>query len=120
MTIAPTLFDDLFVPPIGSVFADDTARARRSDPLTSHEAADRSRASVQDSKAIVLQLLTDRGPMAQFQIVAALAHRFSESRLRTAVSELKADGLVEWSGKGILTPLGNPAQVWQITKGRAA
>jgi hypothetical protein len=39
----------------------------------------------------------------------------SDSGIRTRTSELKAWGLVEWSGAYGETPAGRPSQIWQLT-----
>lgn len=117
------MFDlDRPLPTIGSTFGDDTPRARRSDPVTSHESADRNQATIGDSRAVVLDLLTTRGPMAQFEMVEALSHTsyWSESRIRSACAELVRDELVEFADSYKQTVKGRRAQVWQITKGQAA
>lgn len=107
----PRLFDGLTVPMIGSTFGDDTARARRSDHTTSHEAADTN--NVRASLGLVLALLREHGPMADHELVARI-HTFTGQRVRTARAALVGRGLVEATGFYRLTPTGRRAQVWAL------
>jgi hypothetical protein len=98
------------------VFPDDTPRARRSDPLTSHEAADTN--DIAGSRSAVLQVLTaSQKPLADHEI--EMAHRlyvyrpYTSSRLRTARHELVTDGLIESSGT-TRTPSGRRTQTWTL------
>ena len=97
---------------IGSAFNSDSPRARRSDPHTSHEAADTS--DVSASIGLVLQWFKIYGPLADHELVAELCTAFSGQRLRTARAALVERGLVEASGSFRLTPSRRRAQVWQL------
>lgn len=111
----------MFSMDVPMIFPDDTARTRRSDPITSHEAADSN--DVHGSKAYVLALLRHYGPQADFEIEEAHRHElgqfdvplYSPSRLRTARSALVNEGLVEFTGMYHLTDSGRRARVWQVT-----
>lgn len=46
----------------------DTARTRRTDPLTSHLAGDRSQETISQVKAIVLELVAYHGPLSGSQL----------------------------------------------------
>lgn len=111
MTATPTLFD------LGVGF--DDPRTRRSDPSTSHEAADSN--NVPDSRAQVLAILRMCGPLADHEMVdqydllaARIGVHYTPSRLRSARAELVRDGLVEYTGIDRLTPSKRCAQVWAV------
>lgn len=90
------------------------ARARTTDPETSHQAA----ASVRDLRATqreVLDLIRRFGPLTDERLVslAAIDHvRQSPSGLRSRRSELVALGLVEWTGEYEPLDSGRNARVW--------
>lgn len=94
-----------------TIFPDDTARVRESDPVTSHEAADGN--NVPRSHMIVMRLLEMYGPSAQFEI-ERWADWVSPSRIRSAFSELEALGKVKRTDQFRLTPSGRRAQVWSL------
>lgn len=105
------------------ILPDDTARTRRADPTTSHEAADTN--DIAASSAEVLWLLKSSGPMADHELIAAHDadygwsepgfRHFTPQRLRTARAELTESGAVEFTGIYRLTPSGRRAQVWAVT-----
>lgn len=92
-----------------------TPRARRTDPKTSHDAAE----SVQDVTATqdyVLRAL--RKPRTDVELLEAYrnfkrAPRASESGLRTRRSELVRQGLVRDSGRRVVLESGRAAIVWE-------
>ena len=103
-------------PPINSSFGDDSPRVRRSDPVTSHEAADL--ANLSKPRNWVLYVLSC-GPLADHEVVllASSFHQpFTPQRIRTARAELTRMGLVEKSGIYRLTENNRRAIVWQIRK----
>ena len=98
-------------PPVHSTFGDDTARARRSDPITSHEASDLN--DVESSIGLVLSSLRGFGPSADHELVQMLSQSgFTPQRLRTARAALAERGLVEPSGMYRLTAHNRRAVVW--------
>jgi len=100
------------LPPM--ILPDDSARTRKSDPLTSHEAADSN--NVCDSQMWVLRCFDKRHQLAAFEIEAALAGFFSSSRVRTALKELQEQGRVQIvDGALKRTPSGRNARVWTVT-----
>lgn len=106
------------VPMIGTVFGEDSPRARRSDPETSQEAADTS-VSPAESQAHVLRVLAVTGPLADHEVfdwLEADGVMISPSRVRTARHELVEQGLVEFSGFYHLTPSGRRTRVWAVTE----
>ena len=106
--------DMLARPPIHSVLRDDTPRARRSDPTTSHEAADTN--DTDKSIGLVLSALKGFGPSADHELVQMLASSgFTPQRLRTARAALVERGLVEESGIYRLTSHGRRAIVWRVS-----
>lgn len=90
----------------------DTPRVRASDPVTSHEAADTN--DVPRSHRFVLTALTWRGAQAQFEVEESLRNILSPSRVRSALSELEALGMVKRTDEFRLTPSGRRAQVWSV------
>lgn len=95
------------------IWPDDSPRVRRSDPLTSHEAADHN--DVEKSIGLVLSTLKAFGPSADHELVQFLGHSgFTPQRLRTARAALVERGLVEESGIYRLTPHGRRAIVWSV------
>jgi hypothetical protein len=94
-----------------------TPKARRTDPKTSHDAADSVR-DVTATQEYVLRAL--RRPRADVELVEAYrnfkrAPRASESGLRTRRSELVRQGLVRDSGRRIVLESGRAAIVWEKT-----
>ena len=100
------------VPPM--IRPDDTARTRKTDPLTSHAAADTN--NVTDSQLFVLQCFNNGQQRAAFELEAIMAGLFSPSRIRTALRELQDQGRVGVV-EGVLkrTPSGRNARVWKLT-----
>jgi hypothetical protein len=102
-------------PNVGDLF-DDDARVRRTDPITSHEAADLN--DTKRSIGLVLDILKSEGPKADHEIEtlsAARGENFTGQRLRTARAALVKKGLVgEW-GIYRMTPRNRRAAVWTVT-----
>lgn len=100
-------------PAIHANFGEDIARARRTDPTTSHEAADVS--DVTTSIGAVLDLLREEGPMIDERIEARLTelgYTFTGERYRTARKALEKKNLVHHNGHFDLTSRGRRSQVW--------
>jgi hypothetical protein len=104
----------------------DTPRVRKSDPITSHQAADSN--DISGSARYVLEALRVFGPFADHELVEfyeAEKHKplivrhyggpFTPQRLRTARHELTEQGVVEATGYFHITPSGRKANVWQVT-----
>lgn len=101
----------------------ESPNVRRTDPTTSHVAADSVQSKSALSRDFVLYLLREVGPSADHELVDAAellaarkpnTPRFSPSRIRTARHELTEDGLVCDTGYYHLTVSGRPAMVWQV------
>lgn len=104
----PTLFDDL--PQI--VMNGDSPRARRNDPIESHQAADSS--NLHDSQQAVLTALAVHKHLAAHELEALLPE-WSGSRIRTALSELRDQGRVQVAkDEHRETRFGRSAQVWEV------
>jgi hypothetical protein len=92
----------------------DRAHARRTDPATSHEAAESlSSDRLRASQNAVLAFLRRHGAMTDIDLVErydGLAQ--SPSGLRTRRKELVARGLVVDTGSWVRTPSGRRATVW--------
>lgn len=100
---------------------DVRARARTSDPITSHEAADSiTSEAMRRSQLGVLAMFQRFGPMHD----VALIERYmaygeghpvqSESGIRTRRSELVAQGVLEDSGEKVRLDSGRRAIVWKL------
>lgn len=106
---------------VAGVVAGARAKARRTDPRTSHEAA----ASVGDlnlSQQMVYDTLREHGPMhdelISLTIRAVPGNYISLSGARTRRHELVELGLVEDSGTTVLTESGRNTIVWKVVDGR--
>lgn len=106
------------------VMVGDSARTRRSDPVTSHEAADSTTNSIHFSQVYVYDTLRWHGPFADHELVEfhedEAAHapynvpqKYSASRLRSARAELVEQGRVVFTGEFVLTDSGRRAKVWR-------
>ena len=86
----------------GILTNDDTARARLTDPLTSHAAADGTTHKRPHSWLLIERALHDNQPMTAQELVQYIRVRMgvwiSESRTTTGVKELR--------DKGVITPAG--------------
>ena len=107
----------------GSGFA-SWARARTSDPATSHAAAASVNGKLRETQNAVLRLLRLDGDLSDDQLLAAYDNRRrhdsgfppqSPSGLRTRRRELVALGLVRDSGRRTTTYSGRAAIVWTAT-----
>lgn len=121
--MSTTIIDEGMPPALFGEDFTDTPRARRSDPITSHEAADSTQDKVAASRAFVLYLLRETGPVADHELVAAAqdlyvrlpeVQKFSPSRLRTARHELAEEDKVIETGYYHLTESGRRAVVWEV------
>jgi len=108
---------------VGDLLAGDGPRARRTDPVTSHAAADSTQATKEASQDYVLDLLWLTGPVADHELLERAESdfaaypfrpRWSPSRLRTARKELVTRGRVELLPYFHLTVSGRRAQVWGV------
>jgi hypothetical protein len=93
----------------------DTARTRRNDPITSHEAADSTSRPLADSQLFAWVMLATFGPLADHELIVKSSGKWSDSRLRTARHELTEAGTVIDTGIYRLTPSGRRAKVWQVS-----
>ena len=93
------------------------ARARRSDPQTSHEAARSLSASkLRDSQKAVLSHFRKFGPMTDTDLINVyVGAPQSRSGLRTRRKELADHGLIEDTGVLKKLPTGRRAIVWRAT-----
>lgn len=93
------------------------AHARRTDPETSHEAAE-SVTNLTSKQAAVLEMLKNSGPMCDEQIFDALwdaGFKMSPSGARTRRDELVGQGLLEFSGRYVTLRSGRRSRVWKST-----
>jgi hypothetical protein len=111
------------VPAIHSTFGHDTARARRTDPVQSHEAADLN--DVSASIGAVLDTLTQYGPKADHELhslMLTLGYFYTAERVRTARAALVKKGRVQFTGDVTFTPHARRTRVWAVipTEGATA
>lgn len=92
---------------------DDSPRVRKSDPVTSHAAADGSNRA--KSKQAVLAKLRVHKHLAAYELEALLPE-WSPSRIRTALKELEADGMAVRTDRTRPTRFGKQAHVWEAAK----
>lgn len=95
------------------------ARARSTDPGTSHEAA-ASVGDLTEAQQKVLEIITEhpRTDEEIYAVVVARGIQMSVSGTRTRRSELVDAGLVEDSGQRKMTSAGRRTIVWRATDGR--
>lgn len=91
------------------------ARARRSDPSTSHLAA--SGVDVTQTQALVLSAFV-RGDATDDELYERICHYWPEKKVtpqsvRSRRSELVSKGLVEFSGNYSTTSNGGKCRVWR-------
>ena len=101
----------------------DQARARSTDPVTSHQAA-ASVENIGQTREAILKVLRDNGPQTDTQIIKAYMDLWfggrhmklaSPSGIRSRRSELVKMGFVEAAGTG-KTASGRNCIVWRIKK----
>jgi len=111
-------------PAILSQLTGDAARARATDPLTSHAAADSITAEGREASELeVLAILREAdGPITAEQIQKRhdnrhwqdlTPHSYTPSRLRTALKQLADDAHVVADGEG-RTDSGRRARAWRL------
>ena len=112
--------------PDESAQGDLFAAARRTDPETSHEAAESIR-DLTERQWAVLASLDSHGEMADHVLVEYYGFRVpgvveqSPQSIRSRRAELVKAGLVEHTGEYVKTYSGRRARVWAVTdKGREA
>lgn len=91
----------------------DEARARRTDPITSHEAA--ASVKVRRSQEQVLAVIGKYGPCTHEQLikhVKAAGITMTDSGVRSRCHELVEAGLVVDTGEKGLTQAGRKTTVW--------
>jgi hypothetical protein len=91
----------------------DSPRVRKSDPITSHQAADGSNRA--KSKQAVFTKLRVHKHLAAYELESLLPD-WSPSRIRTALKELEKDGLVVRTDRTRPTRFGKQAHVWEASK----
>jgi hypothetical protein len=102
------------------MFSDSRARARRTDPETSHEAAESLSGLklTEDQKAVLLSLKAN-GPSCDQDIFLNLtenSYRISPSGARTRRKELCRLGNVEFSGHFAKLRSGRRSRIWKVTE----
>jgi hypothetical protein len=91
---------------VPTIYGEDTARTRKSDPLTSHAAGDRSQAAMKPTKIAVLKLIHQEGALTGEEINDLYSLRWDRhdwpiakhDTPRKRAGELFADGYLELHG----------------------
>lgn len=93
--------------------------ARRTDPTTSHEAAESVQNLTETQKFILKALVRPRTDVELVEAYRAfkLAPRASESGIRSRRAELVQAGVVVDSGDRTKLPSGRMATVWRLAEG---
>lgn len=92
---------------VPTIHGNDAPRTRRSDPLTSHSAADKSQAAMKPTKVAVLQLIRQEGALTGEEINDLYSLRWERSGWpmakhdtpRKRAGELFEDGFLEVDGE---------------------
>lgn len=92
----------------------EVAPARKSDPMTSHRAAQRDPVRRGTDRWRVLVALGERGPMTDFELGEAVQRQQTSAGKRRG--ELVGLGLVESTGERRPSPSGSSSLVWAITE----
>lgn len=116
------LTDEVTMPPIHSWLGSDSARTRRSDPVTSHIAADRSSLHITESQAHVFELFEQFGAMTDSELgklypaisAARGWKRLTADSPRKRRSDLAGKGLLKDSGVRRLNDNGSKEVVWEV------
>jgi len=100
----------------------EPARARNTDPETSHEAAAKVTLKVGSIRWLVLQMFEAHGQMCDGELCRRVPFYLGESTARGRRAELVTAGYVEpVPGVYATTESGNRTKVWRLTDaGRAA
>lgn len=89
-------------PTLPPTIGEDSPRARRTDPISSHEAADATAGIVAESQRAVARLFRNAiHPMTALEVeerAAAWHLPYSPSRIRSALPELAEKGVLERAG----------------------
>lgn len=106
------------------IFPDDTARARRTDPSTSHEAADRTSGSLSYMQSLVLGIFKILGSATDDELGTyytlmqssqgwPVTHPDTPRKRR---SDLTKRGLLVDSGETRVNSFGSPETVWVMAR----
>jgi hypothetical protein len=104
------------------LFDDDRPRVHKSDPVTSHMAADKSQKTVKSVRARVLDILNECGSLAAFEVCEVYARRaqvggwphVTHEAPRKRMSDLKKDGLLVETGQTRINREGSPEVVLAV------
>lgn len=103
---------------VSEVLGGSGPRARRTDPLTSHAAADGTGKSRPHSWLLIERALEQSAPMTAQELIRHIRTEMgvwiSESRVTTAVSELREMGAIRQDGER-RNPSGYAASAWRLT-----
>ncbi len=106
------------------VMADDSARTRKTDPITSHVAGDNSQRNLHESKRRVLELVKVHAPVTGRELndlYSLAASRLNWKRIhfdspRRRAGELAKDGYLEVVGTQIADGNNSPEAAYGLTE----
>lgn len=93
----------------------DVARARSTDPETSHLAANAARELAQQHSAAILKCLTQHGPMGKDGI--AMHTGIDGVAVCRRLPELQRDGLAQPTGNNVVSSSGRQEREWALVTG---
>ena len=94
-----------------SIFQKFFPRARKDDPTTSHEAAQSIRETAPKHIQIIHDCLHEHGPLGKDQI--SLLTKLDGNQIARRLPEMQKMGLVELTGKTVLSFAGRQEREWR-------
>lgn len=93
-----------------SIFSRFFSRARKTDPTTSHEAAESIKPTADQHMAMILHALTNNGPMGKDGI--AYAAGLDPNQVSRRLPEMAKLGMVKLTGKTVESFSGRKEREW--------
>lgn len=90
---------------------DNRQLARRSDPITSHEAAERVKEFAAGHHKMILDCLKEHGPLSPDQIATRI--RLDKFQICRRLPELEKSGHAEPTGETRLSATGRKERIWR-------
>lgn len=92
---------------------DAVTLARRTDPITSHEAAEHVNEFAAGHHKLILDCLTEHGPLSPDQIATKI--RLDKFQICRRLPEMQRAGLVEPTGETRLSATGRKERIWRAS-----
>ena len=106
-------FDRCLVGPSSTYYVNDQPRSRRTDPATSHAAAESAKDMAQRHHQIILTCLREHGALGKDGIAART--RLDGIAVARRMSELQRLGLAKPTGKTVASTSGRAERVWEAS-----